>query len=394
MNPVIKPRLILLVAFFLAALALLSSVARAANEPVQIGELPEGDARTPTPAPLQASGAQTHTVFLPLILNSGIEIIGPNVPFGYGWNVHQHNSYHTAGLTSFNWIKFTDPPSVESICGANTLPYNVLLRINWAQGDTPLDYGATQASNFAWLAKIQSTNAGLCVDAFEVGNEPNLVSMYKGPVNPVDFADKLCAQYSAIKAVDPNYIVVSGGIAPTGHFPDPTQVMDEEDFLRTMLNRIRDTHNGDAGACFDALGYHNYGFRTGYTTPFTDTVNCPEGMCFQSAERIWNILSGEYGVYKRLWLTEMGWLRDYTPACGADAWGSVFAGFQNSDAEQAAQLKGAFEYARAHWPWAGAMFVFNLDFNERGYDQCYDEQHWFAVKNFPARATLEAMPKP
>ena len=51
--------------------------------------------------------------------------------------------------------------------------------------------------------------------------------------------------------------------------------------------------------------------------------------------------------------------------------------------------------ARAHWPWLGGIFVFNLDFNppRRALDACYDEQGWFAVQGHAAEAALEAMPK-
>ncbi|MGH2523926.1 MAG: hypothetical protein ACRDH2_15580, partial [Anaerolineales bacterium] len=110
---------------------------------------------------------------------------------------------------------------------------------------------------------------------------------------------------------------------------------------------------------------------------------------------IMNILIGDYHVNKRIWTTEVGWLRDFMqndPPCTNLL--LFFGGFQNSDQEQANQLVDAFQYAREHWPWSGAMFVFNLDFNRRPQDPCADEQGWFAVQGFPAEQALETMEKP
>ena len=95
------------------------------------------------------------------------------------------------------------------------------------------------------------------------------------------------------------------------------------------------------------------------------------------------ILYDEYGVHKRIWSTEMGWMRDFTAGgCGGAPWAGVFGGFQLSNADQASRLVTAFAYARTHWPWLGAMFVFNLDYDRRPQDLCTDEQ-------FIRRASLD-----
>lgn len=388
-----KKRLALTFCLILAALLMLNGAARSASPLPPDDPVRSGPTVSATPAITQTS----TTLFLPLIAHNTLTFQGPDIPFGYGWNVYDWDNYRASGLTSFGWVKFTDPPSPESICGPNSLAYNVLLRTNWAQGDTPLDYGTQQAENLAYTLKQLSAPGTLCVDAFEVGNEPNLFSMYKGPVDPVIFAQQLCAQYDVIKAVDPNYIVVSGGLAPTGDIDDPNVAVNETVFLSRMLYYIRETR-GHAGACFDVLGYHNYGFRTGYATDPNNFALCPSDMCFRGIEHAWEILYGEYGVSKRIWTTEMGWLRDFmqnNPPCTNLL--PVFNGFQNSDQGQADQLVAAFQYARANWPWSGAMFVFNHDFNHRPpwqADPCYDEQGWFAVDGYPAESALENMSKP
>jgi len=340
-----------------------------------------------------------HRVFLPAVFNNHMTFTGPEVPFGYGWGVYNWRAYSPAlpryPATSFNWIKVADNPNPADLCGVFRLPYKVLLRLNQANAKTTVAQVAEAST--AWAQNLKGTpEAGRCVDAFEIGNEPNLSMMgaFDGPVDPELYADQLCAAYDAIKAVDPGYLVVSAGLAPTAGLPDATLALTDTVFLRRMLDRIGALRQGDAGGCFDVLGYHNYGFRTGYDTA-PDAPACAERSCFRGVEDIVAILRHEYRVTARVWSTEMGWMRDFgAGGCGAAPWVPFFAGFQRSDADQAAQLVGAYQYARRNWPWLGAMFVFNLDYDRRDQDPCADEQGWFAVKGYPAEAALEAMPKP
>jgi hypothetical protein len=363
----------------------------------------------PKPLDPPAPVAKTYTIFLPIALNSFFSFSGPQVSFAYGWNVFQYQSYYQSlpsrpdtaypqyAPSSFNWVKITASPPSQDLCGANRLPYNVLLRLN----KTDANATAQQVADDTWQwahSMETSPGVGKCVDAFEIGNEPNLSGQgqYNGAVDPVKYADQLCAAYDAIKSTDPSFIVVSAGLAPTGGAADHTLAMESLAFLRAMLDEIRANPigNGDPGGCFDVLGYHNYGFRTGYQTDPRDAA-CPAEMCYRGAEDVWAVLL-QYGITKRIWTTETGWMRDFVAGgCGSTSWAPIFAGFQMSDQAQSDNLVGAFQYARANWPWLGGIFVFNLDFNppRRSTNPCYDEQGWFAVMGYPAQAALEAMTK-
>lgn len=349
--------------------------------------------------PSAAAPAPPFYLFFPVVTQAALGFDGPDLPFGYGWGVFQWRNYWPANqqypTTSFNWIKITENPDPAQLCDQYRLPYQVLLRLNKADAHATPQQVADDAWTWAQNLKAQAGRAR-CVDAFEIGNEPNLSmnGAYSGPVDAVQYADQLCAAYTAIKATDPGYVVVSAGLAPTAGLPDATQALTDTVFLRQMLDRIRDTHAGDAGACFDVLGYHNYGFSGRYDLDPADPA-CAERSCFRGVEPVFSLLYAEYGVRKRIWTTETGWTRDFTTGgCGAAPWAGVFAGFQRSDQGQAQELVGAYQYARAHWPWLGAIFVFNLDFDSRPQDPCVDEQGWFAVKGRAAEAALEAMPKP
>ncbi len=370
--------------------------------------------QAPPPRPYEppAPTVQTYSIFLPLMVNKYVTIGGPQLPFAYGWSVFQYQSYYQSqpgqvttgypqyGGTSFNWIKVTASPDSKYLCGTYRLPYNVLLRLNKTDANATPQQVADDTWQWAhWMEPAtQPANQPRCVDAFEIGNEPNLsgAGQYNGAVDPVKYANQLCAAYNAIKRTDPKFLVVSAGLAPTGGFADHSVGMESVAYMRAMLDAIKANpiSQGDPGGCFDVFAYHNYGFRVGYQTDPHDAA-CPADMCFRGVEDAWAVLQ-EYGIAKRIWTTETGWMRDYVAGgCGSAPWAPVFAGFPMSDKAQADNLVGAFQYARANWPWLGGIFVFNLDFNppRRSTDPCYDEQGWFAVQGYTAESALEAMPK-
>ena len=373
--------------------------------------------QSPPPMPLDppAPYARTYTVFLPSVLQKGPVQTFNRVQssFAYGWSVFQYQSYYqlqpgqtTTGYSqyansSFNWLKVTASPDSKYLCGADRLPYNVLLRLNKTDANSTPQQVADDTWQWAhWMEPAsQPASQPRCVDAFEIGNEPNLSGpgQYNGAVNPAQYANQLCAAYDAIKRTDPAFIVVSAGLAPTGGFADHQQGMESLAYMRAMLAAIQANpfSHGEAGGCFDVFAYHNYGFRVSYDTD-PHSGACPAEMCFRGVEDAWAVLHGEFFVNKPIWTTETGWMRDYVAGgCGNAPWGSIFAGFPMSDKAQADNLVGAFQYARANYPWLGGIFVFNLDFNppRRSTDPCYDEQGWFAVQRHAAEAALEAMPK-
>ncbi len=145
--------------------------------------------------------------------------------------------------------------------------------------------------------------------------------------------------------------------------------MDERLYARELLAR-------GAGAYFDAFGYHPTGFayepeRALEDLPAHDNGN---GFAFRGAEVMHDILA-EYGLgHKPIWATEFGWLRDPAANGGAYAWCYTYPDYENNfgwmevtEAQQADYLVRAFAYADAHWPWMGAMFVWNLDWHNQGW---------------------------
>ncbi len=306
---------------------------------------------------------------------------------GYGANVAAWDIDRLQGM-GFNWIKVFNAPG-------SRLPLNVLLRVgaNVNQFNNLPAFGAS-------MTQLAQSQAGY-VDAYEIGNEPNLDASYgwAAPPNAADYAALLCTAYSHIKAADPQAQVISAGLAPTGrvtgnwngHPGHNGLYQDEREFLKEFLA-------AGGGDCLDGVGYHPYGFSADFdvapdTTSADPDRNCANGFCFRGAEKIYEIMQ-QYGYgAKTMWATEFGWLVTPPDACRADGswdgrlWQLV------SEQEQADNLVGAYQYAAANWPWLEALILFNLNFNQPGLYQECEQMRYYAVQGRPAEDALRNMPK-
>ncbi|HTP06626.1 MAG TPA: hypothetical protein VMP08_00130 [Anaerolineae bacterium] len=240
------------------------------------------------------------------------------------------------------------------------------------------------------------------IDAYEIGNEVNIDNSDYGwgaPPNAADYKTLLCEAYARIKQADPTAIVVSAGLAPTGrvqgtwngHLGHNGSFQDDREFLKELFT-------AGGGACLDAVGYHPYGFSADYdadpdVASADPTRNCDQGFCFRGVEKIYEIMQQRGLGDKKVWATEFGWITQPPDACLSDP---TWQGRQwqiVSDAKQASNLVGAYQYADAHWPWMGGMFVFNLDFNQNPSLAECEQMRFYSIEGKPAKDALAALPK-
>ncbi len=309
---------------------------------------------------------------------------------GYGFNVAAWDVDRLQAM-GFNWIKVFNGPG-------SRLPVNVLLRVdaNASHMGDVSGFGDSMAA----LAQAQKG----FVDAYEIGNEPNLNASYGWTTTPnaTDYAALLCEAYGRIKAIDPNARVISAGLAPTGRvkgepgFPPGHNgdYQDEREFFKEMMTAVA----AQGGACLDGVGYHPYGFSADFDAApdinlGTDATNCSNGFCFRGVEKIYELMQTSVDFAdKTIWATEFGWIVTPPDYCLSDGswdgrlWQIV------SEQKQADNLVGAFQYAATNWPWMEAMMVFNLNFNKAGYAEC-EQMRFYGVQDRPAEAALSAMPK-
>jgi hypothetical protein len=306
---------------------------------------------------------------------------------GYGFNVAEWDVPLLDSM-EFNWMKVFNPP------GSPVGP-GILLRIEANAGH--MGNVAGFGDNIASIA----VNHGAYIDAYEIGNEPNLDAGYGWNAPPIaaDYAVLLCEAYGRIKTHDPQAKVISAGLAPTGrvqgnwngHAGHNGMYQDEREWFKEFL----DAGGGD---CLDGVGYHNYGFSADYDIPpdtngGTPETNCSNGFCFRGVEKLREIMVERGLAHKTIWTTEFGWIVNPPSHCLNDP------GWQGrqwqivSEAKQADNLAGAYQYAAANWPWMEAMFVFNLNFNTAGwYPEC-EQMRFYGVEGRPAEAALRDMPK-
>ncbi len=222
------------------------------------------------------------------------------------------------------------------------------------------------------------------VGAYEIWNEQNLGGE-TGDVNPGRYVELLKAAYLGIKLVDPNAVVVSGAMAPTGvndplgkRAPGAMGVMPDLTYIEQMYQ----WHDGEVRRYFDALGSHPYGFNNPPDTKWPDNPNLalPEADYYNRSNSFYfrriedqRAIMEKYGDgQKQMWVTEYGWCSDYRP----DGYGECK--YTTPD-QQGQYIVGAIQRSKKYYPWMGVMFLWNLNFST--FQEWYTGPSHFSILN-------------
>jgi polysaccharide biosynthesis protein PslG len=301
---------------------------------------------------------------------------------GFNW-VKQTFAWETiegAGRGQFDWTI-----SDRVVRQVNDKGLKLLARLSidpeetsfWA-GPPPqnADAFAEYAGALAARYNCQPGSSG-CIHAFQIWNEPNLAREWGGKrPNPAEYAAFLKKAYAAIKAGNPNAIVINAGMAPTGD--DSDAAMPDDKFYDQMYQAM----GGNSTGYFDALGVHGAGYAA---PPELDPAEAASSQkyggyrffSFRHVEDIRAIMEKYGDVAKKIVLLEFGWTSDDTNP--AYKWHGRDAGID--DTVKADYLQRAFEFARTNWPWIGLMSVItmpNADWLNDG-DPTDEEQFWWAI---------------
>ncbi len=260
----------------------------------------------------------------------------------------------------FGWVQVFNPPEYP-IDG-----FRILYRV-------PLNRAVSgqQADIDAWADALETlvrTRRGV-INAYSIGNEVNLSREWGGAQpDPLRYTELLAIAYARIKSADPDALVVSAGIAPTGG--DGDGFADDLRYARAMF---------EAGALdvMDAYGFHPYGFA--YPPELSPDDAQAKGLLFRRAEAHRKLLE-EFGAGdKKMWATEFGWLIDSSEEGVNCDFGSL--NWQRvSRKQQASYVVRAYDYAAKNWPWMGPMFLWNADFSRSPLyaDRC-EQMKWFSL---------------
>jgi hypothetical protein len=195
------------------------------------------------------------------------------------------------------------------------------------------------------------------VAAYELWNEPNLAREWRGDrLDPARFVALVAQGAQAVRAADPQALVISGAPAVTG-INDGVEAIDDRVFLRGMLA---------AGVTrwVDGIGAHPYGFANPPDERWDDPAHVASGhndhpsFFFRDTLEDYRAILLAYGhTGHQIWVTEFGW--PSTQHMGSMETAGWEYAREVSEAQQADYVVRAFHMGDER-PWVGPMFLWNL----------------------------------
>jgi len=291
---------------------------------------------------------------------------------GFNWvkQLFSWQDIEGAGKGQFDWSR-TDR-IVEQVA-----QYNLKLIVRVSQDpDRPFWAGnpPENTAHFADFLTAVATRYRGRIHAYQVWNEPNLAREwgFKRP-DPAGYVRMLKQAYRAIKAADPNAIVVTAGMAPTG--TDSEIAMPDIKFYELMYQAMGGSSNG----YFDMLGVHGAGYAAPpELSPDEAAADKPRYggerfFAFRHIEDARGVMERYGDAAKRVVVLEFGWTTD--PIHPEYAWHGANAGI--TEDLKAQYLVRAYRWAAEHWqPWIGLMTVIYIP------DVAWTkntEQYWWAI---------------
>lgn len=216
------------------------------------------------------------------------------------------------------------------------------------------------------------------IQAYQIWNEPNLAREWGGqPPSPDAYTRLLAIAYRRIKEADPDAIVISAGLSPTG--TSSAEVMPDTDFLTGMYRAGFQAH------C-DIVGMHAAGYKAPPELSPEEAVSARDGngaplyggerfFCFRHVEDLRAVMEQNGDGARQVAILEFGWTTDTIHP--EYAWHAV------TMEQQADYLVRAYRYAEANWqPWIALMstiYIADSDWTKER------EEYWWAITypNYP-----------
>lgn len=223
-----------------------------------------------------------------------------------------------------------------------------------------LDAPAENIEDWANFCRVIAERYRGRIDAYQLWNEPNLTREWGGlPPNAGELVRFIAACSEAIRSVDPDAILISPGLAPTGTY-DATAVPDDI-FLQQMYDHNFQNY-------INVVGVH----APGYSAPEVPPEEGSGGhrfFTFRRVEDMRRIMVANGDAARQMAILEMGWTTDQIDP--------DYAWYAVDEAQQAENLVAAFQYAADHWrPWIGLMSVIYIS-DPRWTEE--NEEYWWSV---------------
>lgn len=198
------------------------------------------------------------------------------------------------------------------------------------------------------------------IAAYQIWNEPNLSREWGDrPPDAAAYVELLAACSQAIRQADPDAVLISAGLAPTGN-NDSAAVPDD-----VYLDRM---YRSDFQQYIDVVGVHAPGFAAPEIGP-DDAAAKSRWFTFRRVEDLRKIMLMYGDAARQMAVMEFGYTTDTRH--------SDYAWYAVSEAAQADMLLRAYEYAIAHWrPWIGLMTLIYMPDPKWGPE---DEEYWWSI---------------
>lgn len=245
------------------------------------------------------------------------------------------------------------------------------------------------------------------IGAIEVWNEQNLDREWDTAegVSAERYVEMLRLAYQTIKSRDPNIIVISGALSPTGssavdpNNPNRVIYMDDLEYFQRMVNA------GFLGYA-DCVGAHHNGINLPPDVTWDEGYNDPAAIFrgpFDNPNHSWSFKSTLWGYHDMiqaagyntpLCVTEFGW-------ASSEGFGGYPQGFEfaqdNTLQEQVEWTQQAFQLMR-QWGFVHLAFLWNLDYSYKDGLGPTDPNAPYSILDMdgaarPAYEALAAMPK-
>jgi hypothetical protein len=307
------------------------------DPPVVVGGGGGGGNTTPPP------------VTVPPVTNTGFEL---------GGQTHSLANPTLMSYAGMNWVKFQHKWS------AGDAPNAVAGRIQQAQANgfkVLLSIPGTDHTNIDFNAYVTFLGgvAALGPNAIEVWNEMNIDREWPaGQISPATYVNNMLAPaYNAIKASNPNVMVISGAPAPTGFFGGCGGGGCNDDLY------VAGMAAAGAARYMDCIGIH---YNEGIISP-NQTSGDPRNPSNHYTRYFWGMVNtywNAFGGSRPLCFTELGYLSgvDYGGLPGGFAWAG------NTSIAQHAQWLAEAASLSASSGKVRMMIVFNVDFTAFGAD--------------------------
>lgn len=240
---------------------------------------------------------------------------------------------------------------------------NILLTVTsaptWARVSTDENGPPDNFADFGAFMTALAQHYTARAQAYEIWHEPNLRREWNSTVHAIsanNYIELLRVGYNAVKVTDPQAVVISAGLAPTG-YNDGVNAINDRLFLRGL-------YAAGLSAVSDAVGAHPKGWANppdsvccsasvGVTTHYQD----PSFYFLNTLNDYRQIMVENNDGSTPVWVTEFGWgtSEDTDPPSETN----IFVSYTTLG-EQAVYTSRAFELG-AELGFVGPMFLYNLN---------------------------------